>query len=98
MHWDLDACRVNATFVVDPGRDVAAPCIVRADRGLARVATMDSAIDVEQLPGNRFLVRATRPTVGPLRFELSFRRPLTDPAGIFPVPGAWVEEAASDVR
>jgi len=96
--WDLDAVRVNAAFVVDPGRDVAAPCVVRADRGLARVGMVDPALDVVQLPGNRFLVRALRPTAGPLRFELAFRRPLADPVGIFPVPGAWIEGAAADVR
>lgn len=96
--WDLDAVRVNAAFVVDPGPDIAAPCVVRADRGLARVDAGDPAIDVVQLPGNRFLVRPTRPAAGPLRFELAFRRPLADPVGIFPVPGAWIEEAAVDVR
>jgi hypothetical protein len=96
--WELDGLRVNATFVVDSGRDVAAPCVVRADRGLARVGTLDPAIDVVQLPGNRFLVRATRPAAGPLRFELAFRRPLANPVGIFPVPGAWIEGASVDVR
>jgi hypothetical protein len=98
VFWDLDAVRVNAAFVVDPGRDVAAPCIVRADRGLARVGALDPAIDVVQLPGNRFLIRATRPAAGPLRFELAFRRPLANPVGIFPVPGAWIEDATVDER
>lgn len=96
--WDLDAVTVNAAFVVDPGRDVAAPCIVRADHGLTCAGATDPAIDVVQLPGDRFLVRATRPTAGPLRFELAFRRPLASPVGIFPVPGVWIEEAAVDVR
>jgi len=98
VHWDLDAVRVNAAFIIDPGRDVAAPCIVRADRGLARIGTVDPAIDVVGLAGNRFLVRATRPTAGPLRFELSFRRPLVNPVGVFHVPGVWLEDAAVDTR
>ncbi|MEI6239715.1 MAG: hypothetical protein WCR51_04960 [Planctomycetia bacterium] len=98
VFWDLDSCRVAASFVIDPGRDIVAPCIVRADRGLARVEPADGALDVVQLPGNRYLVHAVRPTAGPWRFEMTFRRPLPSPVGIFAVPGAWIEGAAADVR
>jgi len=96
--WDLDACRVGASFVIDPGRNVAAPCIVRADRGLVLVEPADTALDVVPLPGNRYVVRAVRPTAGPWRFEMSFRRPLASPVGIFAVPEAWVERTAADTR
>lgn len=96
--WDLDACRVSAAFVIEPGRDVAAPCIVRADRGLALVEPTDATIDIVPLAGNRYLVRAVRPTGGPWRFELSFRRLIASPVGIFVVPGAWIERPASDAR
>lgn len=98
VSWDLDACRVAASFVIDSGRDVAAPCIVRADRGLALVEPADAALDVVPLPGNRYLVRAIRPTGGPWRFEMTFRRLLASPVGIFAVPGAWIERAAADTR
>lgn len=98
VSWDLDACRVAASFVIDSGRDVAAPCIVRADRGLALVEPADAALDVVPLPGNRYLVRAVRPTAGPWRFEMTFRRLLASPVGIFAVPGVWIERAAADTR
>lgn len=96
--WDLDACRVTASFVIDPGRDVAAPCIVRADRGLALLEPVDAALDVVPLPGNRYLVRSARPTAGTWRFEMSFRRLLASPVGIFAVPGVWIERVATDTR
>lgn len=98
VSWTLDACRVAAAFVIDCGRDVAAPCIVRADRGLMLVEPTDPTIEVAHLPGNRFLVRAARPTGGPWRFELTFRRQLASPVGMFTVPGAWIERTATDTR
>lgn len=98
VSWDLDACRVAASFAIDPGRDVAAPCIVRADRGLALVEPGDTALDIVPLPGNRYVVRAVRPTAGPWRFEMSFRRRLASPVGVFAVPGAWIERTSADTR
>lgn len=98
VSWDLDACRVSARFVVDPGRAIAAPCIVRADDGLQLVEPVDATLDVTPLPGNRWAVRAVAPTGGPWRFELGFRMPLADPVGRFHVPGAWIDGSSADTR
>jgi len=98
VSWDLDACRVSASFVVDPGRAIAPPCIVRADDGLELVMPVDPAIDVFPLTGNRWAVRAVAPAGGPWRFELAFRMPLFAPVGRFTVPNAWIESPGLDVR
>lgn len=98
VYWDLDGCRVEATFAIDAGRDIAPSCIVRADRGLGLVGPVDPALIVLPLPGNRFLVRPTAPSAGVFRFEIAFRMALADPVGIFPVPQAWIADAVTDVR
>ena len=98
VSWDLDACRVGAGFVVDPGRAIASSCVVRADDGLELVMPVDPALDVLRLTGNRWAVRAVAPAGGPWRFELAFRMPLVAPVGRFTVPGAWIESPGVDVR
>ena len=98
VFWDLDAVRVEASFVVDSGPNVVAPCVVRAAPGLARVGAVDPAIDVVPLDGDGYLVRAARPVAGPLRFALEFRQPLVSPVGTFVVPYAWIEGAGGDAR
>jgi len=98
VSWSLDACRIVASFVVDPGRAVAPPCIVRADDGLELEGPIDPALDIVRLPGNRWSVRAVSPTGGPWRFELAFNMRLADPVGRFQVPGAWIEGPLADTR
>lgn len=96
--WDLDACRVTASYAIDPGRAVAGAEIVHADDGLELVEPADPGIVVAPLGENRWSVRSASPAAGPWRFELAFRRPLADPVGRFRVPAAWIEGRAIDRR
>jgi hypothetical protein len=103
--WDPDGCHLVATFGVDGGESIVRSLVVAADPGLEWIAPGQAAdgqpadgISVRPLSDRRFLVERRRPERGRFECSLSFRMPLGDPVGVFPVPGAWVEGAAVESR
>ena len=96
--WDLDACRVTATYAIDSGDEIIRSVIVRADPRLEQIEEVDSELLVHPLGGQRFQVEFRRPMRGPVRMTVPFRMDLVDPVGVFDVPEAWLEGVASDRR
>ncbi len=98
IFWDLDACRVNALFDIDPGDDVLRSVVVAVDPRLEQVDPDDASLVCHRLAADRLLVERSAPARGPFQIELGFRMPLTDPVGRFTVPHAWLEETETDRR
>lgn len=95
LWWGEDACVVNATFDVDPGRGLVRSLVVRADEPLAPV---DGGGTLVSLGGGRFLVEFPEPIPGRFRVAATFAMSLDDPTGVFDVPRVWLESVATDVR
>jgi len=111
IFWNLDECRLNGVYEIDPGDAVARSCVVRADPGLEWIeppggedgragaaAEPESGVSILPLGNQRYLVERRRPERGRFRFEIPFRMPLADSVGVFAVPEAWVEETRGDER
>jgi len=109
--WNLDECRLTASFAVEPGDAILRGVVVHADEGVEWIPPADRGDDepgrragqpgdvaIRPLGGGRFLVEFAAPDRSTTRFEMSFRRPLAAPVGVFDVPGAWLERAVADVR
>lgn len=95
VFWDLDACRLVATFDVDAGNEVVRSFVISADPGL--VPTGDDP-GLRAIGPDRYLFERAAPVRGRWTVQVPFRMPLPDPVGVFAVPGAWVANAAADAR
>jgi hypothetical protein len=95
--WGEDACVVNASFDVDPGRGLVRSLVVRADLPLAPVEG-DTATRFMPLGDGRYLVDLPDPTAGGFRLVATFAMSLDDPTGVFDVPRVWLESVATDMR
>ena len=102
--YDIDAGDEIVRSVVvaaDPGLEPVMP-----DRAggsgphehAGATAGNDPGIDIRPIGGHRWLVERRTPTGGRVLIELPFRMPLADPAGVFSVPGAWIEGVKVDGR
>jgi hypothetical protein len=100
VFWDLDACRVNAMFEIDPGDDLLRSVVVAVDPRLEQSApdANTAGFVCRKLAADRYRVERSVPVRGPFRFELQFRMPLTDPVGTFTLPHVWLERAEADRR
>ena len=98
IRWEEDACRLTATFDIDPGEAIVNSCVVAVDPRLEPVGPADPALSLAPLDGHRFRVERHLPQPGRVRMELSFRMTLADPVGVFAVPEAWLEDAGADDR
>jgi len=111
IFWNLDECRLTATYVVEPGDAILRGVVVRVDDGLEWIPPVDrgdadpgrrggppGSVAIRPLGGGRFAVEFASPDRAATRFEMAFRMPLSAPVGVFDVPGAWLERAAADVR
>lgn len=105
--WDLDACRVQATFDVDLPNEIVRGFVVRIDPGAGldgavgawQAESMDEeAVSLVPLGDRRYLVVRRSPEAGGFTARLRFRLPLADPVGVFGIPGAWIEGVAADIR
>lgn len=95
VFWDLDACRLIATFDVDSGNDVVRSFTVTADAALVPV---DGGPSLRSLGPGRYLVERATPVRGRWTVQIPFRMPLPDPVGVFTVPSAWIDDVLADTR
>jgi hypothetical protein len=109
IRWEPDACRLVASFAIEPGDSILREVVVASDEGLEWLPAEPAApadrqfaaapgVAIRPLAAGRHLVEVIAPRAGPVRFEMSFRMPLPAPTGIFDLPGAWLEQAAADSR
>jgi len=105
--WDVDACRLNATFSFNRPNEIVRSFIVRVDPGTTSLPTdvswqlepsQEGAVRVVPLGGPRYLVERTEPRAGGFTVRLTFRMPLFDPVGVFGIPAAWIEDVGVDSR
>ncbi|MFN9368812.1 MAG: hypothetical protein ACK6CT_08595 [Planctomycetia bacterium] len=100
VSWGLDACRLQATFEIDPGTDVLRSFVVNASPGLVPQAAQPGPAPshvVMPLGAGRFLVELRQPRRGAVRVQLGFLADLIDPVGTFTIPQSRVEAAVSEV-
>jgi len=95
VFWDLDACRLVATFAIESPNEVVRSFTVGVDPGLVLAEEIEG---VRAVGPQRFVVERLEPLRGGFSVQIPFRMPLADPTGVFAVPGAWVEDAAVDSR
>lgn len=98
LSWDDGGCRLTATYAIDPGDQIVRSLVIDADPRLGSFALPDPGFVASPLGGGRFLVEAKTPRRGKITVVASFLMPLADPVGVFDLPSAWLEAAASDVR
>lgn len=85
----------------DPRLELAPPERPRNASPFASKTTtdgIDDAIEIRPIGGHRYRVERLWPTRGPVTVEIPLRMPLADPAGVFAVPEAWLEDVAVDDR
>lgn len=95
VFWDLDACRLIATFEIDGGHDVVRSVVLAVDSDLE---PLDAEVSVRAIAPHRYLVERARPVRGRWSVQVPFRMPLADPVGVFTVPSAWIENVVADDR
>jgi hypothetical protein len=98
LSWDDGGCRLTATYAIDPGDQIVRSLVIDADPRLGSFALPDPGFVASPLGGGRFLVEAKTPRRGRITVVASFLMPLADPVGVFDLPAAWLEAAASDAR
>jgi hypothetical protein len=59
---------------------------------------VDDAVEIRPIGGHRYAIDRLWPTRGPVTLAIPLRMPLADPAGVFAVPEAWLEDVAVDDR
>lgn len=95
VFWDLDACRLVATFDIDGGHDVVRSVVLAVD---APLEPLDAEVSVRAIAPHRYLVERARPVRGRWNVQVPFRMPLADPVGVFTVPSVWIENVVADDR
>lgn len=95
--WGEATCVVKAAFEIAPGRHLLRSVVIRADRPLEPGGDAGHP-PLVPLGGGRYLVELREPAAGPVRLDLVFAMPLDDPAGVFDVPGVWLEAVGADSR
>jgi hypothetical protein len=107
LFWDLDGCRVDATFAIDVPNEIVRSFVVRVLPVAGSAAAADAwrlevgdgdACDLIPLGDDRYLVERHDPQPGNCTVRIALRRPLADPVGVFRLPGAWIEAASVDAR
>jgi len=96
--WGLDACRLQATFEIDPGAGISRSFVVLAPAAFVpRAPEPEAEHTIVPLGAGRHLVELRRPRRGVDRVRLDFQSMLADPVGTFTVPEARLEAAVSDM-
>lgn len=107
LFWDLDGCRVDATFAIDVPNEIVRSFVIRvmpaaapdAAAGAWRLEMGDGeACDLIPLGADRYLVERHDPQPGNCTVRIASSRPLADPVGVFRLPEAWIEGASVDTR
>lgn len=97
VEWGLDACRLQASFEVDPAGAIARSFVVTAPPGFVPLEPDGPEHTIVPMGAGRHLVELRAPRRGAARVELGFESAIVDPVGRFTVPEARVEAAVSDV-
>lgn len=95
VSWRSTECRVDASFTIGGAGEIVRRLVLRADAGLQPVV---GANGFESLGDGRYQVDFVEPAPGPRTVTASFRMPLTDPVGVFDLPGVWLEGVGTDQR
>jgi len=95
--WGEGTCVVKATFEIPAGRPRLRWLAIRADRPLAPGGNGGHP-PLVSVGAGRYLVELREPVAGPVRLDLVFAMPLDDPAGVFDVPGVWLDGVGTDAR
>jgi hypothetical protein len=95
--WGEGTCVVKATFEIPAGRPRLRWLALRADRPLSPGGDGGHP-PLVPVGAGRYLVELHEPAAGPVRLDLVFAMPLDDPAGVFDVPGVWLDGVGTDTR
>ncbi len=98
LTWRDGACRLQATFDVDPGDAIIRGIEIRSDPRLVPDTSISSNVSWGGLGGGRYRIELPEPRRGKRRIEVAMVMPLVDPVGVFDLPEAWLEGATSDIR
>jgi len=101
IHWDVDRCRLEATFQLDVGESVVRSVVVRVDPRLRLIEQRErseSGLQIDQIDESRYQITRRFPSRGRALIRAFFEMRVADPVGVFVVPGVWLEGVSSDSR
>ncbi|MCX7401990.1 MAG: hypothetical protein NTY87_02555 [Planctomycetia bacterium] len=101
IDWDVDRCRLEATYQLDVGESVVRSVVVRADPRLRLIeqrARSESGLQIDQIDESRYQITRRFPSRGRALIKAYFEMRGADPVGIFVVPGVWLEGVSRDSR